>query len=266
MSVRMIRTVSEPWQMPRAFYGRMLLALSMIGFGVQYAIYGHLAAGLPPFPPFLPNGSLVAIFGAIWLVGIGCVLLTPIHLHETSLCLAIPLLLAALLHLVHLQAVMHSGDARTAFLEPLALAAGGFVLFSLTLHPKHFYVFMGARILFAFTMVIFGLQHFLYTQDIAGLLPSYFNFASYWVLGTGVAFMAVGAAIITGFMARPATLALAMMFFLWLVILHVPRLSGNPRNGDEWSSLLVTIGMIGASLLMSTSPLLPNLKRDLGHE
>ena len=41
--------------------------------------------------------------------------------------------------------------------------------------------------------------------------------------------------MLTGIMASPATLALAGMFFAWLVMLHIPRVLGAPHNGNEWS-------------------------------
>jgi hypothetical protein len=46
------------------------------------------------------------------------------------------------------------------------------------------------------------------------------------------------------------------MFFLWVVILHAPRVYASLHNGDEWSSLFVALAMAGASFFIAST--LPN--------
>jgi hypothetical protein len=46
------------------------------------------------------------------------------------------------------------------------------------------------------------------------------------------------------------------MFFLWVVVLHAPRVCASLHNGDEWSSLFVALAMAGASFLIAAT--LPN--------
>ena len=249
--------------MPRARIGRILLAIAALGLGIQNAVVGHLSPGLPPLPDFLPWGHAMAIAAAIFLIPLGLAVLGAWNVRYSSLILAGVLFYAAALHLIHLRAVLQEGDARTAFLEPLAMACAAFVLHGLAHHPRRLYLLIAARILFATTLVVFGVQHFLYTAFLAALVPTWIPFHVLWIQGTGAAFIAVGIAMISGILARPAAQALAAMFLSWILVLHIPAVLHEPHNPTLWASLLVAIGMCGSALLMSTSPRLPSLKQDL---
>jgi uncharacterized membrane protein len=262
----MQRQRTSALSMPRAAYGRMLLALAVLGFGARYAMDRHLSAANPPLPAFLPFGTALSIAAAILLIACGLALLTTWRLRESSLALAVLLLGAACLHLLHLEAVLHDGTPRSQFMEPLAMGTSAFVLYGLAHHPKRLYLFIAARILFAATIIMFGIQHFLYLGFLAGIIPAWIPYHIDWVYATGAAMIAVGLAMISGIFARPATMALAVMFLAWLAVLHIPLIVASPRNLDLWSDALVALGMCGASLLMSTSPRVPALRYDLNLE
>jgi hypothetical protein len=46
---------------------------------------------------------------------------------------------------------------------------------------------------------------------------------------------------------------LGTMFFIWVVILHIPRVATNPRDGNEVTSLLVALAMSGVSFILAES-------------
>jgi len=49
---------------------------------------------------------------------------------------------------------------------------------------------------------------------------------------------------------------LGVMFFLFLVLLHIPRIVTNSRDGNEWTSGFVALAMCGGAwILASASPL-----------
>jgi hypothetical protein len=73
---------------------------------------------------------------------------------------------------------------------------------------------------------------------------------------TGAGFIATAAALATKILARLATTVLGLMFFLWVVTLHAPRVYASLHNGDEWSSLFVALAMAGGSFLLAST--LPN--------
>jgi hypothetical protein len=41
------------------------------------------------------------------------------------------------------------------------------------------------------------------------------------------------------------------MFFLWVVIVHAPRIAASPHNGNEWNSGLVALAICGAAWIVA---------------
>jgi uncharacterized membrane protein len=53
------------------------------------------------------------------------------------------------------------------------------------------------------------------------------------------------------------------MFFLFLVLLHIPRIAGNSGNGNEWTSGFVALAMCGGAwILANAAPLEAREKAD----
>lgn len=107
------------------------------------------------------------------------------------------------------------------------------------------------RVLFAATMVVFGLQHFLYTDILATLIPSWIPWHVFFEDLVGAAFIAAAAAIVTGMAARPAALLLGTMFALFVLVLHVPRVVMAVGSRDEWTSALVAVAMSGGAFILA---------------
>jgi len=42
------------------------------------------------------------------------------------------------------------------------------------------------------------------------------------------------------------------MFFLWVVLLHLPRVAAAHLNGNEWTSVLVALAMSGSALIVAS--------------
>jgi hypothetical protein len=47
-----------------------------------------------------------------------------------------------------------------------------------------------------------------------------------------------------------ATLS-GLMFFLWVISLHLPRVAAAVHNGDEWTSAFVALAMCGGSWVLA---------------
>jgi uncharacterized membrane protein len=122
---------------------------------------------------------------------------------------------------------------------------------------------MLGRLFVAISLVIFGIQHFMYGGFLAGLVPLWMPGALFWAYFVGVAFFAAAAGILYKAMARPAATMLGIMFFLFVVLLHIPRIIGNSGDGNEWTSGFVALDMCGlAWVLASASPLEEREKAD----
>jgi len=238
---------------PATTTGRIFFALALVGFGIQYAIYGHLRLFLPACPPWLHHNQLIAYSLAAILIAAGIALLAAWRLLATALVLGLLLLLTSALYLQHLNYILHDGDGRTVFLECLCLCATALILHGLSAGANAKLSLMPGRILFAFAMIVFGAQHFMYTRFVATLIPAWIPQHIFWTIFTGLALIAAGISIATTIADKYAAYALFVLFFGWLVLLHAPRIYHALHNGDEWSSGFIVLALSGAALLLADS-------------
>jgi uncharacterized membrane protein len=112
------------------------------------------------------------------------------------------------------------------------------------------------RIFVAISLVVFGVQHFIYGGFVATLVPAFMPGRLFWAYFVGVAFVAAAIGILTRMLARPAATLLGVMFFLFVALLHIPRIVGKSSDGNEWVSGFVALAMCGGAwILASSSPL-----------
>ena len=112
------------------------------------------------------------------------------------------------------------------------------------------------RIFIAIALVVFGVQHFMYGAFVAGLVPAWMPGRLFWAYFVGVAFFAAAAGVFYQRLARPAATLLGVMFFLFVVLLHIPRIAGHSSDGNEWTSGFVALAMCGGAwVLARNSPL-----------
>jgi len=81
---------------------------------------------------------------------------------------------------------------------------------------------MIGRFLYAVPLIIFGINHFIYTQSKIGSVPDYMPLQIFWVYFTGIALIAAGVSIITNIHAYVAGLLLALMLILFVIMIHLP--------------------------------------------
>ena len=94
------------------------------------------------------------------------------------------LLLAIYPHLVSLLSDIHNPEPWTTIAETLALAGGAFIIAgdptffpsSKSQGPEFPKLRRTGRILFALSLLVFGIQHFMYADYIATLIPSWIPF------------------------------------------------------------------------------------------
>src|SRR5258708_30376073 len=116
------------------------------------------------------------------------------------------------------------------------------------------------RIFIAIALVVFGVQHFMYGAFVAGLVPVWMPGRLFWAYFVGVAFFAAAAGILSQRLARPAATLLGVMFFLFVVLLHIPRIAAHSSDGNEWTSGFVALAMCGGDWVFArNSPLAERL-------
>lgn len=241
--------------------GRVFFAIPIVIFGIQYLAYGRFVRGLPPVPPWAPGGAAAAYLTGALLVAAGVCILANVQVRLSAAVLGMFCFVCAIaLHTMELKLVIHQGGERTGALEALALASAAWVLAGSS--PAGVSIFRGWQrsteilgkaglYLFAFSMLIFGVQHFLYAAYIATLIPAWMPAHLFLAYFTGAAFIAAAIAIASGIRARLGAGALGVMFLLWTVLLHAPRVFAHMQNKDELTSLFVALAMSGGSFIVA---------------
>jgi uncharacterized membrane protein len=241
-------------------YGRIFFAVALAVFGIQYFQFGKYQGGLPPVPPWAPGGAIGAYLVGVILLAAAISFAINKEVRISALVIGSLFLFCVLFfHLQHFSAVVHDGNDRTRAFEPFALA--GALLVLATLQPPrgstntapnlNANLMLLGRIIFGVSMVIFGWQHFLYAAFLATLVPAWLPAHLFWIYFTGTGMVAAGLGITFNVLGGIASYGLALMFGLWVLVLHGPRVIAQPHHGDEIASLFVALAFCGASLIIA---------------
>lgn len=234
--------------------GRYLFAVAIVGTGVQHLIYAHLRAGLgPPWTPQTPFWAYLD--GLILLISGICLLIGKRVDVAAALIAAVCFVAAMVLHVPGLVANIHKPGPWTSGSELVALCGVALVVLGTaanSLNPSKVATAVG-RTLFAISLPVFGVQHFLYARFVSTLVPGWIPGRYFWAVFVGCAFVAAALAILTHKLGGLASGLLGAMFLTWVVILHAPRIAASPHVGNEWISGFVALAMAGGSFLVSAS-------------
>lgn len=161
--------------------GRLAFAVALAVFGIQYLTFGKYMGGLPPVPPWAPGGAVGAYLVGVVLLAAAINLAVNWKARLAALITGGLFLSCALfLQFQRLSGVIHDGVERTRAFEPFALAGAAFALAALlpadpsTTLPKalsNANLILIGRIVFGFSMMIFGWQHFLYAGYLGRSYP-----------------------------------------------------------------------------------------------
>lgn len=244
--------------------GRLLFAAAIAFFGVQCLLSATQAGGPVAGPPWTQTHV-----GIAWLVGIGLIaaagcVVSGWQGRMAAVLLGAGMLVWALIVLVPgLVMHLHNPDGWTTTFEILGMSGGAFVIAATfpervqggkaTSNRLSEVLIEVGRYLFAISLVVFAVQHFMYARFITGLIPGWIPWHLFWAEFVGVAFAAVAVSLVTGKMVRVISTLLGVMFLLWVMVLHAPRVLASPRNGNELTSLLVALAMGGAALVLAES-------------
>jgi hypothetical protein len=147
---------------------------------------------------------------------------------------------------------------RTTVFEPLALASLAWLLPGPGATPR--LLARGNRYVLGLSLIVFGVDHFLALGFIATLIPNWIPWHVFWVAFFGIGFIAAGLSIGLNFLQRWGAAGIGLMFGIWVVTLHLPRvlglyaIPGAPRDPNEWSSLFIAIALWGGLWAMAGVP------------
>lgn len=242
-------------------FGPAFFSIPIVFFGFQYVRSGRFFAGMPPLPPWAPGGAGGAYAtGALLVVAGTSILIGRKARAGAAFVGGLFFLCVIVLHGPRIHDIVHSGVERTRAFEPLAMSGAALALISLLpresgwsrrLNDPPAWLTRTGRWLFAVSMVVFGVQHFLYTKYIASLVSSWIPWHVFWVCFTGAGFIVAGLTILAERLGRLGATWLGVMFFLWTVLLHAPRVAAALHNENEWNSAFVALALSGASFIVA---------------
>ncbi len=99
-------------------------------------------------------------------------------------------------------------------------------------------------------MIFCGIEHFVYADFVATLVPSWIPGSMFWTFIAGIALIGAGAAIILRIKIRFVSTLTGIMIFLWFLVLHIPRAIADPtgHNGNECVSVFEALCFAGFGL------------------
>ncbi len=249
----------------RAFYG-----VGIAGLGIQQFIYKDFRPVImPQWASPIPGIAIWAYITGAALVIAGAIIVLSKNARLTSLILGLAFLLFFIAFHVTFQLFFSPYDFHlgswTDPLKELAFSGGAFVIAGSYAKDALYggessfsrfadkFIPLG-KIFFCITMIVFGIDHFIYTEFVATLVPSWIPGHVFWTYFAGVALAASGVAIILNIKRSLVAFLLGIMLFLWLIVLHIPRAVADPygTKGNEITSVFEALAFSGIAFVIAS--------------
>jgi uncharacterized membrane protein len=103
------------------------------------------------------------------------------------------------------------------------------------------------RLFFAIPMAVFGTEHFLFAEEVGGMVPSWIPAHRFWVYLVGVALIVAALSIIVKRQAWLAAVLLGIMLCLFEVVISIPGIVANPKDRFAWAVALRDLAFSGGA-------------------
>lgn len=230
--------------------GRAFLGAATLASGILQLVIGAFVRLVPKLPAWVPAPSALAYVVGVVLIVTGLRILLDRTARAAATLLA-AMLVFDVLFLYLPQMIATPGVDRpflrgymwTNPLKCLALLGGAAILMGR--------IPIGAVFLSVF-LIVCGLPHFVYADFVLTLVPSWIPPGQrFWTWFTGVALIAGGVGILVPRTARLAAMMSALMIFLWVLLLHIPRALAGPQHAFETAGIFEALALSGVALLVA---------------
>ncbi|MEJ1239340.1 hypothetical protein WBG78_14485 [Chryseolinea sp. T2] len=246
--------------------GRCFYATGIIGIGLIHFLLPGVRPIMAPLAPDEVWGWL-GYAVAVVLTTSGLSLLVNKKSQVASIMLIIVFVLFLLIgHLpnrlqYHPEMLSYWTDA----IKLLALTGGAMVMYHAGGREKAFSMHKGfdrvadfGKYLYAFMLMMFGIAHLVNAEFVKTIVPAWIPGNLFWTYLTGVALMGAGLSIFINVKVRQIMSLLAIMLFIWLIVVHLPstieyplRDPVNPfMDGNRVISLLQCLAFCGIALVI----------------
>jgi hypothetical protein len=225
--------------------GRYLFAVATLAFGLILLL--HLIS------PMIPAGGepfFVASRFWAWIIGVTLVaaaagMATEKYATWSALLLAFAFVLrAVIVYIPEVITAPRNPNTWGFVLELLGICGAALVIYGGSLEKL-------GRVCYSVELVGFAVQHFLYAQFVATLVPSWIPGHLFFAYFVGVALCAGAVSILTGIYQHIGATLLGLMFLSWVIILHLPRAFASPHTGSEWTSTFNALAMAGGAFVIA---------------
>ncbi|WP_353062609.1 hypothetical protein RBB77_15080 [Tunturibacter psychrotolerans] len=107
------------------------------------------------------------------------------------------------------------------------------------------------RVLFAAPLAAFGAEHLVLGKVIIGAVPVWMPVRLFWVYFVGLALIAAAFSLALGIRVRLTATLLAIMFFLFVVMLHVPNAVAQMHDRFIWNVALRDLSFGAGALALA---------------
>jgi uncharacterized membrane protein len=247
--------------------GRSFFGVATVASGVLQLVTGDFVRLVPKLPAWVPAPSAWAYAVGVVLVVTGLAIVSG-RMARTAAALVGAMIFVMVVFLYPPSMVANPlidrpllrGFMWTNPLKSLALLGGAAILVGRTpddgrvlaplirvigrLEP------FGALLMAVF-LIVCGMQHFVYSDFVTLLVPSWIPGRRFWTYFTGVALIAGGAGMLVPRTARLAASLSALMIFLWVLLLHIPLAFAGPRHAFETAGVFEALALSGVALMVA---------------
>jgi uncharacterized membrane protein len=252
--------------------GHIFYGTAMAGIAFQQFYYADFHGMiLPPLHSWIPGLSFWAYFTGALLMAAGAAIIFEKKARTVSLILGGILLAVFCFYYIPYEIIVdpyyrHLGSWGNAEKE-LALSGGAFVMAgsfpggNANGQKKPLFIKLLEKLIpfggvfFSITMISFGIDHFLYTEGVATLVPAWIPNHIFWTYFAAVALIGSGTAIILKIRLKVIAALLGIMILLWFIVLHIPRAIAQPfaHMGEEVTSAFSALAFSGIAFVISGS-------------
>lgn len=248
--------------------GVYLYAAGSIAAGILDLIWGEFEAAHQPIQAWgdsLAGVKILAYIAALWLVIGGAAILWRRTARAGAGALAAIYFLFAVFWLPRFYTAPHALGFQVSLIiglfagvaQQLILVGAAAILYaSLGSQDaaQRSRILIPVRWIFGFSSLAFGGGHLTGVRGAAAMVPKWIPFGGdFWAILTGVAFVLAGIAILSGFLDLLATRLLALMLFVFSVLVLAPGPFAHPHNHVAWGSNAYNLAAVGAVWIFAES-------------
>lgn len=237
--------------------GRYFFAFAILAFGIIQLNVQEFMTGFLPLSKTLPGKMIfLYIISLVFVIGGICMCIDKTTRRAALTVGSLLLILLIYPHLYSLVTDLHNPAPWTSSAEDLAICAGTLIVAGGATGPANpssspDYFRMG-RIAFAIALIVFAVQHFMYADYIAGLIPTWIPFKLFLTYFIGVAFVLACISLLTEIKTRLACILLGFMFLFWVIFLHLPRVAADTHSEPEKTSMFVAFAFCGIFFMLAS--------------